>query len=159
MRAISMTPRDASVGTPRLGLTGGLSSAAMAALTPRFFAARETQVGLSNVHTICYDHTTRHPFVMCIRGSKLGDGPDWQPFHRLRRVLPSSHVVIMIALQAATVMLFRAHLHRWPLNFSSCLVQCRRPYACPDSSATIYCDHCCLSRSITLHRQSHDKKA
>ena len=45
MRALSMTPRDASVGTPRLGLTGGISSAAVAALTPRFFAAREAQAG------------------------------------------------------------------------------------------------------------------
>lgn len=44
MRAISMTPRDASVGTPRMALTGGLSSAAVAALTPRFFAAKEVQV-------------------------------------------------------------------------------------------------------------------
>ena len=59
MRAISMTPRDASVGTPRLGLTGGLSSAAVAALTPRFFAAREAQVGPSSVHVIQCDHTTR----------------------------------------------------------------------------------------------------
>jgi len=52
-----MTPRDASVGTPRLGLTG-LPSAAVAALTPRFFAAREAQVGLSSVHIIQHDHTT-----------------------------------------------------------------------------------------------------
>ena len=41
MRALSMTPRDAGVGTPRLSLTSGISSAAVAALTPRFFAARE----------------------------------------------------------------------------------------------------------------------
>ncbi|CAK0771388.1 hypothetical protein CVIRNUC_003856 [Coccomyxa viridis] len=36
MRGVSMTPRDASMGTPRLGLT----SSAVAALTPRLFTAK-----------------------------------------------------------------------------------------------------------------------
>jgi hypothetical protein len=53
MRANSMTPRDNVVGTPRLGLTGGLSQAAVAALTPRFFVAKEPPV-MSCLHAPRY---------------------------------------------------------------------------------------------------------
>lgn len=53
MRAVSMTPRDNTVATPRLGLTGGLSQAAVAALTPRFLAAKEAPV-LSCLHALRY---------------------------------------------------------------------------------------------------------
>ena len=68
MRAISMTPRDNVVGTPCLGLTGGLSQAAVAALTPRFFAAKEALVmSCSACHAL---------FLEDLHSSSWGEPPE-----------------------------------------------------------------------------------